>query len=62
MTSVMWVDPNGYRHEATNPALESNEFTSDERLPSCLGVDLRRNINRSSVAIVSIAATSSDLR
>ena len=58
----MWVDPNGHRHEATNPALESNEFTFDERLPSCLGDDLRERINQSPMAIVSNAAACSVLR
>ena len=41
----MWVDPNGHRHESTSAALESNEFTFDERLPSCVGVNLRSKIN-----------------
>ena len=58
----MWVDPNGHRHEATNAALESNEFTFDERLPSGLGVNLCSKINRQPMAIVSNATASSDLR
>lgn len=58
----MWVDPNGHRHEATNAALESNEFTFDERLPSCMGDDLRERTNRPPMAIVSNATASSDLR
>ena len=58
----MWVDPNRHRHEATNAALESNEFTFDERLPSGMGVNLRSKINRPPLAIVPNSAASPDLR